>query len=134
MVYVKFYTQYGVASEVVSAKIMLLDSRLRGNDNGESVGGKENNYFVYNQPRLKSLSQEQNKAKELKQELEKHYGKSKIPIHKKHWHTIVNAYIYGNYPILSITQAIKFGGKTVHPSIPFFAWKNAGDYLEWIGR
>ena len=59
---------------------------------------------------------------------------NKIPIHKKHWPTIVNSFIYGNYPILSITQAIKFGGKTVHPEIPFSAWQKAKDYLEWIGK
>ena len=90
--------------------------------------------FAYSKSRLKSLFQEQNSAKTLKQELEKHYGKNKIPVHRKHWHTIVNSYIYGNYPIQAIIQAIKFGGKTVHPTIPFSAWQKASDYLEWIGR
>ena len=88
--------------------------------------------FAYNKPRLKSLAQEQNRAKNLKQELEKYYSKGKIPVHKKHWHTIVNSYIYGNYPIQAIIQAIKYGGKTVHPNIPFSAWQRAEDYLLFI--
>ena len=125
-VYAKFYTKYGVASEVVSAKII-----YQSNENNKIFNPKT---FAYNKQRLSSPAKERNFAKELKQKLEEYYGKSKIPVHKKHWHTIVNAYIYGNYPILSITQAIKFGGKTVHPEIPFSAWQKAKDYIEWIRR
>ncbi|MCD4706042.1 hypothetical protein K8R61_03095 [bacterium] len=80
------------------------------------------------------MSQEQNKAKELKQGLEKYYGINKIPIHKKHWHTIVNSYIYGDYPINTIIKAIKLGGKTVHPNIPFSAWQTAKDYINYINK
>ncbi len=101
-------------------------------DNKIKTKQTKENYFAYNQPRLKSLFQEQGLAKELKQKLEEFYGKNKIPVHKKHWHTIVNSYIYGEYPIQAIIQTIKFGGKTVHPNIPFSAWKKAEDYLEWI--
>ncbi|MEA2065298.1 MAG: thrombospondin type-1 domain-containing protein, partial [Patescibacteria group bacterium] len=127
-IYAKFYTEYGVASEVAVAKITLAQET----QNQKSKTDQKN--FAYSRERLKSLPEEQNTAKELKQELENHYGKNRIPVHKKHWHTIVNSYVYGNYPINAITQAIKFGGKTVHPSIPFSAWKKAGDYSEWINK
>ncbi|MCD4705610.1 hypothetical protein K8R61_00835 [bacterium] len=119
-IYAKFYTKYGYPSEIVSAKIILYNMNFK--------------IFAYNKPRLKSLSQEQNIAKELKQELEKYYGINKIPVHRKHWHTIVNSYVYGNYPINAIIKAIHFGGKTVHPTIPFSAWKKAKDYINWINK
>ncbi len=90
--------------------------------------------FAYSQSRLRSLFQEQNSAKELKQKLEEFYGIGKIPVHRKHWHTIVNSYIYGNYPVKAITQAIKYGSKTVHPEIPFSAWQRAMDYLDYINE
>lgn len=90
--------------------------------------------FAYNQPRLKSLAREQNFAKTLRQLLEQSFGINKIPLHKKYWHIFVNSYIYGNYPVQAIKQAIKFHCKTVHPDIPFSAWQRAGDYLEWINK
>ena len=124
IIYAKFYTKYGAASEAISASIIFLP---------EGANSKAK-IFAYNKPRLKSLAQEKNLAKDLKQNLEKHYGENRIPVHKKHWSTIVNSYIYGNYPILSITQAIKFGGKTVHPEIPFSVWQKTKDYLEWIKK
>ncbi len=107
-----------------------------GNNNSDKtiIEQIKQKVFSYSRSRLKSLFQEQDSAKDLKSELEKYYGENKIPVHKKHWHTIVNSYIYGNYPIQAIIQAIKFGGKTVHPTIPFSAWQKAGDYLGWIGR
>ena len=106
------------------------------NNNGDEtfIEQIKQKVFAYSRARLKSLFQEQNSAKELKQKLEEFYGKGKIPVHKKHWHIIVNSYVYGNYPIQAIIQAIKFGGKTVHPEIPFSAWQRAGDYLEWIDK
>lgn len=90
--------------------------------------------FAYGRPRVSSLAEEQQKALELKALLEQHYGKGKIPVARKHWPTIVNSYVYGGYPIKAITQAIKFGGKTVHPTIPYEVWKTAEDYWGYIDK
>ena len=145
-VYAKFYTKYGYASEVAAAEIILIDPRLRGNNDMKNENGKmdrndnvknrneDAENFAYGEPRLKSLAEEKNRAKDLKRELEKYYGENRIPVHKKYWHIIVNPYIYGNYPIQAIIQAIRFGGKTVHPNISFSAWQKAMDYIGWIGR
>ncbi len=111
------------------------DQNTKNNNSDKTIVEQaKQKVFSYSRSRLKSLFQEQDSAKDLKSELEKHYGENKIPVHKKHWHTIVNSYVYGNYPIQAIVQAIKFGGKTVHPTIPFSAWQKTVDYLEWIGR
>ncbi|MCK4553930.1 hypothetical protein KAU19_03130 [Candidatus Parcubacteria bacterium] len=100
----------------------------------KTITGQIEKSFAYRQPRLKSLAQEQNFAKILKQLLEQSFGINKIPLNKKYWHIFVNAYVYGNYPVQVIKQAIKFHGKTVHPDISFSAWQRAKDYLEWIGK
>ena len=41
-------------------------------------------------------------------------------------------YAYGDYPIPAIARAIRFGGKTVHPTIPWGKWKETDTYKEWI--
>ncbi len=48
--------------------------------------------------------------------------------------TYTRAYQYGGYTIEEITQAIRFGGKTVHPTIPASAWRRSGDYNAYINR
>ena len=53
---------------------------------------------------------------------------------RQNWYTLVKAYVYGGYPIEAITKAIKHGGKTVHPTIPWSQWKESADYKEYINR
>lgn len=89
--------------------------------------------FAYGQPRLKSLAAEQQLAQELRQQLEQ-YFKKQIPKSTQSWYSLVNAYIYGGYPIEAIAQAIKWGGKTVHPIIPWNAWQNTPDYQNYINK
>jgi len=76
--------------------------------------------------------QEQAKAEELRAGLENYFGPGAIPISDKNWNTVVNSYIYGGYPIPAIARAIKFGGKTVHPSIPWEQWRDTDTYKTWI--
>ena len=91
--------------------------------------------FAYNKPRLPSLEEEQRLALELRQKLENNYSKEQLKgIDAHNWHTITNSYIYGEYFVEAIVKAIKFGGKTVHPDIPYSVWKNAKDYLNYIDR
>ena len=122
----------------MSASIILLseitNSKLQIPNKSQIQNSKLKTFFAYGKPRLSSLAEEQNRAKELKQELEKHYEKNKIPVARKHWHTIVNSFVYGNYPINAIIKAIKLGGKTVHPTIPFSAWQTARDYKNYIDK
>jgi len=53
---------------------------------------------------------------------------------KAWWYTYVNAYTYGGYTLKEIEQGVKFGGKTVHPTIPASAWRNSKDYKAYISR
>ena len=76
--------------------------------------------------------QEQARAVELKQGLESYFGSGAIPISAENWHTVVDSYIYGGYPIPAIARAIRFGGKTVHPSIPWDQWQEKDEYQTWI--
>lgn len=91
--------------------------------------------FAYNKPRLKSLIDEKNKAKLLRQELEKNYTSKQLQgISAKNWHKLVNAYIYGNYPVGAIVKSVKYGGKTVHLNIPHEQWRKSKDYLMYIKK
>lgn len=99
----------------------------------EQVKIQTDKAFAYGKARIKSLAEEQNLAKELRSKLEQSFG-GKIPKNNQHWYILVNAYVYGGYPAEAIAKAIKFGGKTVHPSIPFSAWKNSLDYQNYINR
>ena len=87
----------------------------------------------YDKQRM-SLAEEEQKAQELKSQLEKYFGQGLIPLSKENWPTIVNAYIYGEYPIQAIVQAIRFGGRTVHPFIPYRLWKETRDYKDYINK
>jgi len=99
-------------------------------DNGYNpLGPGRYNIFKYNKPRL-SHDYEMSKSIELKQELEKILGG--LNLQAQDWFTVVNAYIYGEYPIEAIAQSIKHGGKTVHPNIAWDFWQKAKDYLNYI--
>jgi len=87
--------------------------------------------FAYDKARLTSLQAEKNSAQELSKELKKLF-KGPIPVAKSGWPTLVNAYIYGNYPVTAIYKAIIHSGKTVHPYIPWSAWENSSDYKKYI--
>ncbi|NCF74978.1 MAG: hypothetical protein GWO87_00610 [Xanthomonadaceae bacterium] len=117
----------------MSTSIILLENS-NSSPPAKGAEGVFNKPFSYNKSRLSSLHQEQNIAKDLKDKLKEHYGKNKIPVARKHWSTIVNSYVYGNYPIKAIIKAIKFGGKTVHPTIPFSSWKRVKDYIDYIDK
>jgi hypothetical protein len=75
---------------------------------------------------------EQAQAQKLRQELESYFGPGQIPISARNWNTIVNSYIYGGYPVPAIARAIRFGGRTVHPSIKWKFWKETDTYKTWI--
>ena len=93
---------------------------------------KKNNDY-YGRARLGSLTAEQNLSKDLKNKLETEFN-GYIPNNSQNWNKLVNAYIYGGYPVKAIVQAIKFGSKTVHPTIPWSAWQNIADYQNYINR
>lgn len=91
--------------------------------------------FAYGKPRLSSLADEQERAKILRSELEKKYTKNQIQgLSAKNWITVVNSYIYGGYPLEAIVKALKYGGKTVHPTIPWSVWSKSRDYLNYIEK
>ncbi|MDP2736734.1 MAG: fibronectin type III domain-containing protein [bacterium] len=89
--------------------------------------------FAYGKERLKNLSEERRLAEELKNKLNQYFN-SQIPKSTQAWYVLVNAYIYGGYPLEAVAQAIKWSGKTVHPSIPWNSWQNSDDYRDYIDR
>ena len=93
--------------------------------------GKLPTKLIYNKPRI-SNTIEQMRAVELKRLLEARLGQLRLD--REDWFTVVNAYIYGEYPVDAIAQSVRFGGKTVHPSIGWSAWKNTTDYQNYINR
>lgn len=51
-----------------------------------------------------------------------------------HWVVLLKAHTYGGYPAQAVAQAIRFGGYTVHPSIPWSAWQTSAQYRGYINR
>ncbi len=88
--------------------------------------------FAYGKARVSS-DIEQARARELKVALEQELGRP-LNISINHWYTVVNSYVYGEYPIHAIAQALKHSGKTVHPTIGWQSWKNSADYKTYINR
>lgn len=81
--------------------------------------------FFYGQPRL-DLKYEQDKASELKKIVDKKLPYIKIS--STTWQMLVKAYTYGDYPVDAILMYIKLGGKTVHPDISWYTWKDSPTY------
>ncbi|MFH2105323.1 MAG: glycosyl hydrolase [Parcubacteria group bacterium] len=81
-----------------------------------------------------TIAFEQEKAVELKSGLERYFGAGLIPISAENWTTVANAYTYGGYSVKAITQAIRYGGKTTHPSIPFRVWSKTDEYRDYINK
>jgi len=92
--------------------------------------GSDNIYGGY----CRSLGAEQTEAKHLKGYLDDVFKNNVPAAALNNWFTLVKAYVYGGYPLSAITQAIKFGGKTVHPTIPWSVWKNTADYKDYINK
>ena len=81
----------------------------------------------YYRPKLSGAYEEQ-KIKELKAFIHRQIGYTMVS--DRSWKILTNAYIYGKYPGVAITQAMRFGGKTVHPTISWSAWRNSSQYIE----
>lgn len=83
---------------------------------------------AYGKGRLIILDDEQCRANYLKNELTKYIGQAPLArLSSQQWQLFINAFIYGDYPILAIVQSIKEGRPTVHPSIPWSLWKEMPD-------
>jgi len=87
----------------------------------------------YDKPRI-PVELEQKHAQDLKNILENYFGEGKIPVTKENWSKLVNAYIYGGYPVIAIVQSLRFGGKTVHPVIHHDYWSESPDYQAYIDK
>lgn len=82
----------------------------------------------------RNLNSEKNLAVNLRAFLNNIFS-GKVPLSAyTNWFTLVKAYVYGGYPPEAIIQAVKFGGKTVHPTIPWSKWKESEDYQNYINR
>lgn len=87
----------------------------------------------YDKPRI-NVELEQQHAQELKAVLENYFGEGRIPVTAENWSKLVNAYVYGGYPVIAIVQALRFGGITVHPAIHYDYWKESPDYQNYINK
>lgn len=81
---------------------------------------------------INPYSLESQKSNALKTWLKDNLGTYRVGA--RDWSVLVNAYAYGGYTEQAIKQAIKFGGKTVHPTIPFIKWENSKDYIDYINK
>ncbi|MFA5358772.1 MAG: fibronectin type III domain-containing protein [Patescibacteria group bacterium] len=98
--------------------------------------------FAYGYARVASLAVEQGLAKYLATNLENKFGRATFnSLFRKAtktsgqwWYAYVNAYTYGGYTLKEVQQGVKFGGKTVHPTIPASAWRNSADYKAYINK
>lgn len=99
---------------------------------GTTVCPKGAAVWAYGQCR--NLNSERAKAVELKNNLNKIYHNQVPAAALRNWYILVNAYTYGGYPMEAISAAVKHGGKTVHPAIPFSAWQHSQDYQQHIKR
>jgi hypothetical protein len=81
-----------------------------------------------------SLLKEQQMAAQLKTELEVFFGEGLIPISAENWTTVVQSYVYGGYNAQDIAQAIRFGGKTVHPKLQKKFWQKTTDYTQYVNK
>ncbi|HBV33079.1 TPA: hypothetical protein DIC39_04160 [Patescibacteria group bacterium] len=82
----------------------------------------------------RNLPLEQAKAQELRAYLKQRFGGVVPPISRDNWFTLIRAFTYGGYPADALVQAVRFGGKTVHPAIFWSAWRNSADYKNYINR
>lgn len=97
--------------------------------------------FAYGFARVRSLSTEQELARAVASHLDaalpgvfNRLFHQKTATSKSWWYTYVNAYTYGGYTLEEIKQSVRFGGKTVHPTIPAAAWRGSPDYKEFINK
>lgn len=81
--------------------------------------------LIYGKPRLSPYTKEAPKERALRAALKKNYSKAaKNTVATKTWQRLVNAYIYGGYPVSSIARQIQNPKQTiVHPSLPYAKWK-----------
>lgn len=97
--------------------------------------------FAYGFARVRALPTEQALAKNLAQGLDERLPgvfnrlfHQKTVSSKQWWYGYVNAYTYGGYTLDEIKQSVRFGGKTVHPTIPAASWRSSADYQAYINR
>ena len=86
--------------------------------------------YLYYRPKW-SQSKETARGNELKNSIRQKMGVVKVS--DKNWQILIRAYIYGHYPVDAIAEAIRLGGVTVHPSIPWESWQNTTQYKNVMG-
>lgn len=97
---------------------------------GQGPIGCDTEYGIY----CRDLKSEQQLAGQLSTFIKNFYNNRVPRISTGNWFTLIKSYVYGGYPLQAITQAIKFGGRTVHPTIPYSVWKNTSDYQNYINK
>jgi hypothetical protein len=107
------------------------DVEIRAGYDPLTIGSAKLRRDFYMKPKL-IATKEAAKEKELRAIVAIRLGNVKIST--KNWRVLINAYIYGNYPAEAIVKAIIYGGKTVHPTIPWESWQKTNQYEEYMNK
>lgn len=86
--------------------------------------------FAYGRARI-DVDEEAKLARRFREELEYYHVPMPTP---ENWGMYVNARVYGGYTVLDIVHALKYGGKTVHASIPKSEWQDRAEYKETMAK
>lgn len=132
------------ARDVLGKKVITLDRYVRTNPVGIVLGvststttlippAVQPGIMFYTQAR-RNLPLEQAQAQELRSYLTERFGGRVPPISRDNWFILIRAFTYGGYPADALFQAVRFGGKTVHPTIFWSSWRNSSDYQQYINR
>ncbi len=97
------------------------------------LGASCGNPQAYGAP-CRNLALEQKVAAQLKVALTRYFKGRVPPAARRNWFVLVKAATYGHYPAQALIQSVRFGGKTVHPTIPWEQWKNSTDYRVYINH
>lgn len=87
--------------------------------------------YKYSRPRL-STSTEKVLWQKLQNELAGIFGRNKLRFSSKQSQSIMNAYIYGGYPVKAIAQSVRNRGVTVHKNIPWISFRKTKGYTRNI--
>ncbi len=129
------------AQDILGKKVTLEERLIRTATLGRVLGvytelpsqSVQSNLRYYTESK-RNLVLEQKLAQDLRTYLIKQFNGRVPRISRENWFTLIRAFVYGGYPGEAIVQAIKFGGKTVHPMIFWSAWRDTSTYKEYINR
>lgn len=87
--------------------------------------------YAYGQARL-DAADEAKKARKLDALLEDRFGEYRTGVDADNWALLVNAYVYGGYPLDALARYAVSGGKTVSAILPWRVYRTFDEYRAGI--